>query len=124
LFGDDYPTPDGTCLRDYIHVSDLADAHVRALDVLVRQAKSDAYNLGTGVPQSVRQVIDAVERVSGRCVPWTLAPRRPGDPTALYAAVQKAQTELGWTPKWSDLESIVRTAWAWHQSHPRGYTRG
>ena len=123
LFGDDYPTPDGTCLRDYVHVSDLADAHVRALDVLVETAKSDAYNLGTGVPQSVRQVIDTVERVTGRRVPWTLAPRRPGDPAALYAAVQKAQTELGWMPRFSDLESIVRTAWAWRQSHPHGYTK-
>jgi UDP-glucose-4-epimerase GalE len=124
VFGDDYPTPDGTCLRDYIHVSDLADAHVRALDVLAAGGKSDAYNLGTGVPQSVRQVIETVERVTGRSVPWTLAPRRPGDPAALYAAVKKAQTELGWTPRLSDLESIVRTAWAWHQSHPHGYTRG
>jgi UDP-glucose-4-epimerase GalE len=124
LFGDDYPTPDGTCLRDYIHVSDLADAHVRALDVLVETARSDAYNLGTGVPQSVRQVIETVERVTGRRVPWTLAPRRPGDPAALFAAVHKAQTELRWTPRLSDLESIVRTAWAWHKSHPRGYTRG
>ena len=124
VFGDDYPTPDGTCLRDYIHVSDLADAHVRALDVLAAGGKSDAYNLGTGVPQSVRQVIETVERVTGRSVPWTLAPRRPGDPAALYAAVQKAQAELGWIPRLSDLESIVRTAWAWHQSHPHGYTRG
>jgi UDP-glucose-4-epimerase GalE len=124
VFGADYPTPDGTCLRDYIHVSDLADAHVRALDVLVETAKSDAYNLGTGVPQSVRQVIDTVERVTGRRVPWTPAPRRPGDPAALYAAVQKAQTGLGWAPRFPDLESVVRTAWTWHQSHPHGYTRG
>ena len=124
VFGDDYPTPDGTCLRDYIHVSDLADAHVRALDVLVETGRSGAYNLGTGQPHSVRQVIETVERVTGRQVPWTLAPRRAGDPAALYAAVHKAQTELGWTPRLSDLESIVRTAWAWHQSHPRGYTRG
>jgi UDP-glucose-4-epimerase GalE len=124
IFGDDYPTPDGTCLRDYIHVSDLADAHVRALDVLVATATSNAYNLGTGVPQSVRQVIETVERVTGRRVPWTLAARRPGDPAALYAAAQKAQTDLGWTPRLSDLESIVRTAWAWHRSHPHGYTRG
>ena len=124
VFGGDYPTPDGTCLRDYIHVSDLADAHVRALDVLVETARSGAYNLGTGVPQSVRQVIDTVERVSGRRVPWTLAPRRAGDPAALYAAVGKAQAELGWTPRFPDLETIVRTAWAWRQSHPHGYTRG
>jgi UDP-glucose-4-epimerase GalE len=124
VFGDDYPTPDGTCLRDYIHVSDLADAHVRALDVLVETRRSGAYNLGTGQPQSVRQVIETVERVAGRPVPWTLAPRRAGDPAALYAAVHKAQTELRWEPRMSDLASIVRTAWAWHQGHPRGYTRG
>jgi len=124
VFGDDYPTPDGTCLRDYVHVSDLADAHVRALDVLVDTAKSNAYNLGTGVPQSVRQVIDTVERVTGRRVPWTLAPRRPGDPAVLYATAQKAQTELGWTPRFPDLESVVRTAWAWRQRHPHGYSRG
>jgi len=124
MFGDDYPTPDGTCLRDYIHVSDLADAHVRALDVLVETARSGPYNLGAGRPHSVRQVIETVERVTGRQVPWTLAPRRAGDPAALYAAVHKAETELRWAPRLSDLESIVRTAWAWHQSHPRGYTRG
>ena len=121
LFGDDYPTPDGTCLRDYIHVSDLADAHVRALDVMVETGQSGAYNLGTGEPHSVREVIDTVERVTGRPVPWTLAPRRPGDAAALYAATGKAQAELGWTPRFPDLESMVRTAWAWHQSHPNGY---
>jgi UDP-glucose-4-epimerase GalE len=124
LFGDDYPTPDGTCLRDYIHVSDLADAHVRSLDVMIETGKSSAYNLGTGLPHSVRQVIDTVEHVTGRRVPWTLAPRRPGDPAALYAVAGKAQTELCWTPRFPDLESIVRTVWAWHQSHPHGYTRG
>jgi UDP-glucose-4-epimerase GalE len=124
LFGDDYPTPDGTCLRDYIHVSDLADAHVRSLDVMVETERSSAYNLGTGIPHSVRQVIDTVERVTGRHVPWTLAPRRPGDPAALYAAPQKAQTELRWTARFPDLESIVRTAWTWHQRHPHGYPPG
>jgi UDP-glucose-4-epimerase GalE len=124
LFGDDYPTPDGTCLRDYIHVSDLADAHVRALDLLVTGNASDCFNLGTGVPHSVRQVIDTVEKVTARRVPWTVAARRPGDPAALYAAVHKAQSRLGWTPQFSDLESIVRTAWAWHQKCPHGYARG
>jgi UDP-glucose-4-epimerase GalE len=121
LFGDDYPTPDGTCLRDYIHVSDLADAHVRALDVMVETGQSGAYNLGTGEPHSVREVIDTVERVTGHRVPWTLAPRRPGDAAVLYAAAGKAQAELGWTPRFPDLESMVRTAWAWHQRHPNGY---
>jgi UDP-glucose-4-epimerase GalE len=121
VFGDDYATPDGTCLRDYIHVTDLADAHVRALDVLARTGKSGAYNLGTGTPQSVKDVIAAVERVTGRKVPWTLAPRRPGDPAILYASADKARAELGWTPAYPSLDDIVRTAWAWRQTHPRGY---
>ncbi len=121
VFGDDYPTPDGTCLRDYVHVSDLATAHVNALGSLATGGPSSAYNLGTGRPQSVKDVIDAVSRVAGRSVPWTLAARRPGDPAALYAAPHKAQTSLGWQPKHSDLDTIVRTAWQWHQSHPNGY---
>ena len=121
IFGDDYPTPDGTCLRDYIHVSDLADAHVKALQASVETGKSGAYNLGTGKPHSVREVITAVERVSGRPVPWTLAPRRPGDPAVLYAAPHKAQADLHWKPRFVDIDSIVSTAWTWHHAHPRGY---
>jgi UDP-glucose-4-epimerase GalE len=121
VFGDDYPTPDGTCLRDYIHVTDLADAHVRALEATGEGGGSKAYNLGTGRPNSVRDVIQTVVRVSGLKVPWTLAPRRPGDPAVLCAAPDKARTELGWTPKFSDLDSIVRTAWQWHHAHPHGY---
>jgi UDP-glucose-4-epimerase GalE len=121
VFGDDYATPDGTCLRDYVHVSDLADAHVKALESIAAGGESGAYNLGTGRPHSVRQVIDTVARVIGRSVPWTLAPRRPGDPAALYARADKARTALGWAPKLGDLESIVRTAWDWHRTHPRGY---
>ena len=121
VFGDDYPTPDGTCLRDYIHVTDLADAHVKALESIAAGGASDAYNLGTGQPHSVREVIDTVARVIGRPVPWTLAPRRAGDPAVLYAAAGKARTALGWTPKLGDLETIVRTAWDWHRNHPRGY---
>lgn len=121
VFGDDYPTPDGTCLRDYIHVTDLAEAHVRALETIVETRTSGAYNLGTGRPHSVREVIETVERVTGRKVPWTLAPRRPGDPAVLYAAPHKAQTELHWRPKYPDLETIVRTAWEWHRTHPHGY---
>ena len=121
VFGDDYPTPDGTCLRDYVHVSDLADAHVRALEAITETGKSGAYNLGTGRPHSVREVIDTVERVTGLRVPWTLAPRRAGDPAVLYAAPQKAQAELRWTPRYADLETIVRTAWDWHRTHPQGY---
>jgi UDP-glucose-4-epimerase GalE len=121
VFGDDYPTPDGTCLRDYVHVADLADAHVRALEAIVETGKSGAYNLGTGHPHSVREVIDTVSRVAGRPVPWTLALRRPGDPAVLYAAPQKAQAELHWRPQFPDLDSIVRTAWSWHLAHPYGY---
>jgi UDP-glucose-4-epimerase GalE len=121
VFGDDYPTPDGTCLRDYIHVTDLADAHLKALELIAGGGASGAYNLGTGTPHSVREVIEAVARVTERQVPWTLAPRRPGDPAILYAAAQKARAELGWTPAFGDLETIVRTAWDWHRTHPRGY---
>ena len=121
VFGDDYPTPDGTCLRDYIHVTDLADAHLNALEAIAGTGESGAYNLGTGHPHSVRDVIDTVARVTGRQVPWTLGPRRPGDPAVLYAAADKAQAELHWTPKLGDLETIVRTAWAWHCNHPHGY---
>jgi UDP-glucose-4-epimerase GalE len=121
VFGDDYPTPDGTCLRDYIHVSDLADAHVKALEAIAETGTSRVYNLGTGHPHSVREVIDAVERVSGRKVPWTLAPRREGDPAVLYAAAHKAQSELRWRPRFADIDAIVRTAWNWHQRRPHGY---
>jgi len=121
VFGTDYPTPDGTCLRDYIHVTDLADAHVRALEAIVETRTSGAYNLGTGHPHSVREVIDTVERVTGRPVPRTLAARRPGDPAVLYAAPHKAQAELRWRPRFPDLESIVRSAWEWHRTHPHGY---
>jgi UDP-glucose-4-epimerase GalE len=121
VFGDDYPTPDGTCLRDYVHVTDLADAHVRALEAMVETGQSAAYNLGTGHPHSVKAVIQAVQEVTGRAVPWTLAPRRPGDPAVLYAAPHKAQRELHWTPRFGDLASIVGTAWNWHRGHPNGY---
>lgn len=121
VFGDDYPTPDGTCLRDYVHVTDLADAHVRALEALADTARSTAYNLGTGTPHSVRDVIAAVERVTGRRVPWTLGPRRSGDPAVLYASSEKAQAELHWKPRFPSLDDIVRTAWAWHQRYPAGY---
>ena len=123
IFGEDYPTPDGTCLRDYVHVSDLADAHVHALERIAAAAGgggSGAYNLGTGHPHSVREVIAAVERVTGRTVARTMAPRRPGDPAVLYAAADKARADLRWAPRFPDLESIVRTAWQWHRAHPRG----
>jgi len=121
IFGDDYPTPDGTCLRDYIHVTDLADAHVKALEAVAETGRSGAYNLGTGHPHSVREVIHSVERVSGRKVDAALAPRRAGDPAVLFAAPQKAKAELRWQPRFTDLDDIVRSAWDWFQTHPGGY---
>jgi UDP-glucose-4-epimerase GalE len=121
VFGEDYPTPDGTCLRDYIHVCDLADAHMRALEALERGAPSGAFNVGTGTPHSVKSVLDTVSRVVGSPVAWQSAPRRPGDPAVLYAAADRARNELGWRPNYTDLEVIVRHAWQWHRSHPRGY---
>ena len=121
VFGGDYPTPDGTCLRDYVHVTDLADAHVKALEAAAETGRSAAYNLGTGVPHSVREVIDSVERVSGRKVLWTLASRRAGDPAVLYAKADKARAELGWAPRFPGLDSIVGDAWNWHRAHPNGY---
>ena len=121
VFGEDYPTPDGTCIRDYIHVCDLADAHVRALSALAEGRPSSAYNAGTGRGHSVREVIDAIGTVVGKPVPWTSAPRRPGDPATLFAASDRLQQELGWRPRFPDLATIVRHAWQWHQSHPNGY---
>ena len=121
IFGDDYPTPDGTCLRDYVHVMDLADAHVRALQRLESGGASASYNVGTEHPSSVREVLDAVERVTGKKLDRRLSPRRPGDPAALYASAERIRTELGWTPKYVDLDSIVRDAWNWYVNHPSGY---
>jgi UDP-glucose 4-epimerase len=121
IYGEDYPTPDGTCLRDYIHVTDLADAHVRALAHLERGGASASYNAGTERPSSVRDVIDAVEKVTGRKVTRVSAPRRPGDPAVLYASAQKIRTELGWVPQRADLETIVADAWRWHSQHPEGF---
>jgi UDP-glucose-4-epimerase GalE len=121
VFGEDYPTPDGTCLRDYIHVCDLADAHVRALAALDQGGASAIYNVGTGTPHSVRSVIDAVSRTVGAAVRWESAARRPGDPSALYASSHRIQEALGWQPRYGDLDTIVQHAWRWHASHPRGY---
>ena len=121
VFGEDYATPDGTCLRDYIHVCDLASAHVAALGALEAGAASTAYNAGTGQPHSVRQVIDTVSSVVGSPVHWTSAPRRAGDPAILFAAGDRLRRELGWTPRFSSLEQIVQHAWQWHRTHPQGY---
>lgn len=120
VFGTDYPTPDGTCIRDYVHVSDLADAHLRVLDHL-KQGRSCRYNIGGGNGYSVREVMQAVERVGGRPVPHVLGPRRPGDPAILVASSQRLRDETGWEPRFSTLDNIVQTAWNWHSNHPRGF---
>jgi len=122
VFGDDYATPDGTCIRDYVHVTDLADAHVLALQRLLGgELGFRAYNLGNNTGTSVREVIAAVERVSGKKVPFVVAPRRPGDPPRLVGSPDLIQRELGWQPRFADIDSIVRTAWQWHSAHPDGY---
>jgi UDP-glucose-4-epimerase GalE len=120
VFGDDWSTPDGTCIRDYVHVSDLADAHVRALRRLEGGGASGAYNLGTGDGMSVKQVLDTIRDVTGHAVPHAIGPRRPGDPERLVASNARARRDLGWSPG-RDLAAIVRTAWAWHDAHPRGF---
>lgn len=117
IYGTDYPTPDGTCIRDYIHVSDLAQAHILGLQA----GKQGFYNLGNGEGHSVREVINTCEQVSGNRIPTAEKPRRPGDPPRLVASADKATRELDWKPKYSTLEQIVRSAWRWHQAHPDGY---
>jgi UDP-glucose 4-epimerase len=121
IYGDDYETPDGTCLRDYVHVTDLASAHLLSLESLRAGGASATYNLGNGRPTSVREVVDAVRRATGRDVPVTTGLRRPGDPGVLYASSQKIRQALGWTPRYEDINVIVETAWRWRESHPQGY---
>ena len=115
ILGNDYDTPDGTCIRDYIHVTDLASAHVLALQQLEKGTLNQAYNLGTGVGVSVLQVIEAARRVTSRDIPVVIGPRRPGDPAKLFAQAIRAQTDLGWRPRFSTIEEIIGTAWAWRQ---------
>jgi UDP-glucose 4-epimerase len=121
IFGDSYPTPDGTAVRDYIHVSDLAAGHVRALAYLRGGGASDFFNLGTGRGLSVLEVVDAARQVTGRTIVTRMEPRRPGDPSQLVADPSKARAVLGWEPAESDIHSIMRSAWAWRIAHPRGY---
>jgi UDP-glucose 4-epimerase len=120
IFGTDYPTEDGTCVRDYIHVSDLATAHILALNALERSGEL-IYNLGNGRGFSVRQVVDVARRVTGHAIPVTESPRRAGDPAVLIAGSKKIQRDLAWNPKFHDLETIVGSAWEWHHRHPDGY---
>ena len=120
IFGEDYPTPDGTCVRDYIHVKDLAEAHLLALEYLDRGGKSDVFNLGSGNGYSVREIIDTARRVTGREIPAKVEPRRAGDPSVLIASHKKAVEVLGWQPV-RGLEEIISDAWAWHSGHPNGY---
>jgi UDP-glucose 4-epimerase len=118
IFGEDYPTPDGTCIRDYIHVSDLADAHLLALSALEKAPAAESrliFNLGNGKGFSVREVIESARRVTGHPIPAEVQPRRPGDPAVLVASSEKAIRELGWKPRYTQLDEIVRTAWIWHQ---------
>jgi UDP-glucose 4-epimerase len=121
MFGDDYDTPDGTCLRDYVHVADLASAHLLALESLRGGGPSAKYNLGNGRPTSVKDVLDSIERVVGRKVPFTKGPRRAGDPGILYASSDRIRRELQWKPRFEDVDVIVETAWRWRDSHPQGY---
>ena len=121
VFGTDYATPDGTAVRDYIHVADIADAHVRALDVQLDGGGPTALNLGTGTGHSVREVVDAARRITGRDFPAAERPRRAGDPPALVAAVGRATAVLGWRPARSSLDGILGSAWRWHRAHPHGY---
>lgn len=124
IFGSDYPTEDGTCIRDYIHVKDLADAHALALDRLRQGGASGAFNLGSGTGFSVRQVIREAERVTGCSIPVEVGARRPGDPAVLVASPERAHQELGWEPQHTDLASILKSAWEWHRHHPRGFASG
>ncbi len=120
VFGEDYATPDGTCIRDYVHVDDLSSAHALALKQL-QPGTALKLNLGTGRGQSVREVIDACRRVTGHAIPTLVGARRPGDPPELVADSRRAQSVLGWKPRYMEIEETIRTAWRWHSSHPRGY---
>ena len=122
IYGTDYDTPDGTCIRDYIHVTDLAQAHILAVEYLANGGESDIFNLGNGVGYSVREVIETARSVTGHPIPATEVPRRAGDPARLVASGEKAKNILGWEPKIKQLDEIVESAWKWHKAHPEGYT--
>ena len=121
IFGTDYPTPDGTCIRDYIHTSDLASAHRLALEYLLRGGRSEIFNLGSEHGLSVREIVEAAREVTGVDFPVKLAPRRAGDPAVLIASNRKAREVLGWVPQHSDAHTILASAWKWHRDHPNGF---
>ncbi|KRN32310.1 UDP-glucose 4-epimerase GalE [Weissella halotolerans] len=121
MFGDDYQTPDGFNVRDYVHVTDLADAHILALDYLAEGNPSDQFNLGSANGYSVKQMVEAARKVTGQPIPAEVGPRRPGDPDSLVASSDKARRILGWQPTYENVEDIIKTAWTWEQKHPRGY---
>lgn len=121
IFGDDYETPDGTCVRDYVHVEDLIAAHLLALDYLEAGNESNMFNLGSSLGYSVKEMLDAAREVTGKDIPAVIAPRRAGDPGTLVASSEKAKTILGWKPHYTSIKDIIATAWNWHTSHPNGY---
>lgn len=123
IFGDDYDTPDGTCIRDYVHVEDLIAAHLLALDYLNAGNQSDVFNLGSNTGYSVKEMLDAAREVTGRDIPAKIVPRRAGDPARLVATADKARTILSWNPQITDIQTIIETAWNWHNSHPKGYAK-
>lgn len=123
IFGDDYPTKDGTCIRDYIHVTDLAQAHILAVDYLRKGNSSDIFNLGNGVGFTVKEVIETARKVTEHPLPAVISPRRAGDPAQLIASSEKAKTVLGWKPQHADIEEIIATAWKWHKNHPDGFSK-
>src|SRR5699024_1563792 len=124
IFGDDYNTPDGSCIRDYVQVEDLIEAHILALEYLLAGNESNIFNLGSNHGFSVKQMLEASREVNGREIPAEIAPRRAGDPSTLLASSQKARDILGWQPQYSDIKDIIQTAWDWHVSHPHGYGEG
>ncbi|MPN49571.1 UDP-glucose 4-epimerase [bioreactor metagenome] len=123
IFGTDYPTPDGTCIRDYIHVTDLAQAHILAVKYLIAGGESDIFNLGNGVGFSVREVIETARKVTGHPIPEKETPRRAGDPAQLIASSDKAKKILGWKPEHDSIEEIIASAWNWHKNYPEGFER-
>ncbi|NNG66655.1 UDP-glucose 4-epimerase GalE [Caldanaerobacter subterraneus] len=123
IYGDDYPTKDGTPIRDYIHVMDLVDAHILALEKLRKENKSEVYNLGNGEGFTVKEVIEVARKVTGHPIPAEVTGRRPGDPAVLVASSEKAMKDLGWRPKYASLEEIIESAWMWHKNHPNGFRR-